>query len=142
MADAAAGWGLSSAVAQLALTQAPVARANDSQRPDKVERAAREFESILLTQWLEQAHSAFAGVPGGDDEEGDEGGAGQLRSLGMQALATGVSKAGGLGIARMILHQLQKQGQLNTSEPASVEPSRYPQQPPSENIPKTRPERD
>jgi len=142
MADATVGWGFSTAAAQLALAQVPTGRANDSQRPDKVERAAREFESILLTQWLEQAHSAFAGVPGGDEEEGDDDGAGQLRSLGMQALATGVSKAGGLGIARMILHQLQKQDQPNTSEPASVEPSRYLQQSPSENIPKTPPERD
>ena len=137
MANATAGWGFSTAAAQSALAQVPTDRANDSQRPDRVERAAREFESILLTQWLEQAHSAFAGVPGGDEQQEDDDGAGQLRSLGMQALAAGVSKAGGLGIARMILNQMQKHGQPNTTEPEPVAPSRYLQPSPSETILKT-----
>lgn len=121
MADSTAGWGLNTTAAQMSFAQSRITRASNSERPDKMEQAAREFESILLTQWLEQAHSAFAGVPGGDEDDTEaEAGEGQLRSLGMQALATGVSKAGGLGIARMILHQLQQQSQPTTSESASA----------------------
>ncbi|HZD31395.1 MAG TPA: hypothetical protein VE779_07015 [Candidatus Angelobacter sp.] len=75
----------------------------------KTAQAAQEFESILLTQWLEQARQAFAGVPGGDDEEDADPGAGQMMSLGMHSLATAVTKQGGIGIARLLTHYLDKQ---------------------------------
>ena len=76
----------------------------------RIENAASEFESTLLTKWLEQARHAFAGAPGGEEEEdGDETGQVEMLDLGMQALATAVTKSGGLGIARVLCRELQGQ---------------------------------
>ena len=88
------------------LARAPGLEAGAS--PGKIRRSAQEFESILLSQWLEQAREAFAGVPGGD-EDNDDPGQGQMMALGMQALASAVVKSGGVGIARMLEHFLTKQ---------------------------------
>jgi len=77
--------------------------------PEKIKRSAQEFESILLTQWLEQAREAFASMPGGDEDDNDDPGHSQMMGLGMQALASAVTKSGGIGIARMLEHYLQKQ---------------------------------
>ena len=76
--------------------------------PDKIKRSAQDFEAILLSQWLEQAREAFAGVPGGD-EDNDDPAQGQMMGLGMQALASAVTKSGGIGIARMLERYLDKQ---------------------------------
>ena len=68
---------------------------------EKLDKAATEFEAILLGQWLNQAEHSFSSVPG-SDEEHDDPGYSQWQSLGMQELAKSVAEAGGLGIARMI----------------------------------------
>jgi Rod binding domain-containing protein len=67
----------------------------------KLDKAATEFEAILLGQWLNQAEHSFSSVPGGEDEHEDPG-HDQWQSLGMQELAKSIAKAGGLGIAKMI----------------------------------------
>ena len=73
----------------------------------QIEKAAKEFEAILLSRWLEESREAFAGVPGG--EEGDEADSGesQMLSLGMQSLANSICNSGGIGIARMISRELE-----------------------------------
>ena len=71
-----------------------------STAPKKLTSTAKEFESVLLTQWLQAAESSFGSVPGGDDDA-DSGGE-QLKSFGIQQLATALSNAGGIGIARMV----------------------------------------
>lgn len=106
------GLGLSSALSPQAIDRAKASQAN----PDKakLEKTAKEFESLLLGHWLEQAQQAFASVPGADDdEEGSDPGKSQFQSLGMQNLAQAITKSGGLGIAKMIVHQLQ--GQLGAT---------------------------
>lgn len=75
----------------------------------KIDKAAKDFESILLTQWLEQAREAFAVVPGGDEDDANDPGASQLQSIGMQSLATAITNSGGIGIATLIRHRLQDQ---------------------------------
>jgi len=35
----------------------------------KIEKSAKEFESILLGSWLQQAEKSFGSLPGGDDED-------------------------------------------------------------------------
>jgi len=86
----------------------------DDGKEAKLEKTAKEFESLLLGHWLEQAQQAFASVPGADDdEEGSDPGKSQFQSLGMQNLAQAITKSGGLGIAKMIVHQLQ--GQLGAT---------------------------
>jgi Rod binding domain-containing protein len=67
----------------------------------KIEKGAKEFESILLGSWLQQAEQSFASVPGADDDE-DAAGRDQMMSLGVQQLSTAMSASGGIGIAKMI----------------------------------------
>ncbi len=96
----------------LSRATATLARARNLEgSPDtaKVQQAAREFESILLTQWLEQARQSFAGAPNGDEDDPADPGGEQMLSLGMQSLATATTKAGGIGIARMLTRHLENQ---------------------------------
>lgn len=70
-----------------------------------IEKPAREFEAILLTQWLQEAEKGFAKLPG--DGEDEDPGADQFRSLALQAVAGTISKGPGLGIAAMIVRYWQ-----------------------------------
>jgi len=75
----------------------------------KIEKAAADFESILLAQWLEEAQQAFASAPGSDPDENQDAdpGHGQFQSLAIQSLARSLTKSGGIGIAKMIVRQLE-----------------------------------
>jgi len=80
------------------------AQSKDNQ---KMEKAAHDFESILIGQWLEEAKKSFASVPGGEPDAATDPGHDQLQSIAMQSFAQHMSKSGGLGIASMIIKQLQ-----------------------------------
>lgn len=67
----------------------------------KIEKGAMEFESMLLSSWLQQAEQSMATVPGAEDDE-DSSGRDQMMSLGTQQLASSMAASGGIGIARMI----------------------------------------
>jgi Rod binding domain-containing protein len=87
----------------------------------KIDRSAREFESILLASWLQSAEKSFATVPGGDPEsENADPGRSQFQGYAMQAVATALTKAGGIGIASMIATQLRK---TSAAEPAPASSS-------------------
>ena len=68
--------------------------------PAKLMSAAKEFESVLLGQWLQGAESSFGAVPGGDDDQdaGDE----QMKGFAVQQLAKSFSDSGGIGIAALV----------------------------------------
>jgi Rod binding domain-containing protein len=75
----------------------------------KIEKSSREFESMLLNTWLQQAEQSMATVPGAEDDE-DAGNRDQMLSLGVQTLSTSLAASGGIGIAKMIskaLHSAQ-----------------------------------
>jgi Rod binding domain-containing protein len=73
----------------------------------KIDKAARDFESILLGQWLEQAEKSFASVPGGDPDQDADAGHDQFQSIGCEFLSGALSKAGGIGLASMISKRLK-----------------------------------
>jgi len=75
---------------------------------DKIDKSAKDFESLLLTNWLQGAQESFASVPGGDEEEDADPGRGQLQGLAMQSLGTALTAAGGIGLAHSIAHLLHK----------------------------------
>ncbi len=77
-------------------------KAEDATRIDK---SARDFESILVGSWLQQAEQSFATVPGGTDDE-DAAGREQMMSLGVQSLASSMTALGGIGIAKMVAKSL------------------------------------
>jgi Rod binding domain-containing protein len=79
----------------------------ESRENAKIEKAGKDFESILLGNWLQQAENSFAKVPGGDGQEDDaDAGKDQFQGLAMQSLATSLTASGGIGIAKMITKHL------------------------------------
>ncbi len=72
------------------------------QPPDKLAKAAQEFESILLASWLEKMNQSFVGSEESQDPAHDT-----VSSLGTQAIASALAARGGIGIAGMLLRQLQ-----------------------------------
>jgi Rod binding domain-containing protein len=75
-------------------------------RPSKIDKAAHDFESILVGQWLEKAEKSFATVPGTDPDQNQDSGRDQFQSIACQYMAQGLSKNGGFGIAAMISKHL------------------------------------
>ena len=75
--------------------------------------AAKEFESVLLGQWLKDAESTFGSVPG--NEEDDAGGE-QMKEFAMQHVATEITNRGGIGIAPMVERALAKQAAQSGGE--------------------------
>jgi Rod binding domain-containing protein len=72
----------------------------------KIDKAAHDFESILVGQWLEKAEKSFATVPGTDPDQEHDSSHDQFQSIACEALAKGLSKTGGFGIASMISKHL------------------------------------
>ena len=68
--------------------------------------AAKEFESVLLGQWLKDAESTFGSVPGSEEE--DPGGE-QMTDFAMQHMASDITNRGGIGIAPIVERALAKQ---------------------------------
>ncbi len=67
----------------------------------KAEKAAREFESVLLTSLFDALQKSFS-----FDAQDDTPGAADYRLMGTRAMATAVSSGEGIGIARLILSHL------------------------------------
>jgi Rod binding domain-containing protein len=68
----------------------------------KNEKAARDFEAMLLTPVLDSLQKTFAG-----DDDAKTPGASDYRQMGTQALAQAIAARGGIGIAQLILRHLQ-----------------------------------
>ncbi len=66
---------------------------------------AKEFESILLGQWLEATESSFGQAPGSEEEDAASD---QVRGFAVQQLAKGMSDLGGVGIAQIVASALSK----------------------------------
>jgi len=75
--------------------------------PSRIGKAAHDFESILVGQWLEKAEKSFATVPGADPDQDQDSGHDQFQSIACQYLAQGLTKNGGFGIASMISKHLE-----------------------------------
>ncbi len=73
----------------------------------KIEKSAKDFESLLLSNWLQEAENSFAKLPGGDDEDEDPCKE-QFQGMAMQSLGASLTEAGGIGLAKMIAKQLHK----------------------------------
>ncbi len=69
----------------------------------KNEKAARDFEALLLAPVLDSLQKTFAG----DSEDDKTLGASDYRQMGSQALAQAIADRGGIGIARLVLRHLQ-----------------------------------
>ena len=88
---------------------------------NKIEKSAKDFESILLGSWLQQAEESFGSVPGEDGDDIDPGKE-QFQGLAMQQLGTAMTADGGIGIARMISKQLHKSEENEAAVAAKLRP--------------------
>jgi Rod binding domain-containing protein len=98
------------------LKNAGMAAADDN----KIEKSAKDFESILLGTWLQQAEKTFAAVPGADDDDDADAGKDQFQSIAMESLAASMTAAGGIGIAKIVaahLHKAEDARLAKASEP-------------------------
>jgi Rod binding domain-containing protein len=87
----------------------------------KIAKGAQEFESILLSNWLQQAEKSFGTVPGADsDDDQDKQGGDQMMSLGVQSLAQDMAASGGIGIAKMVAKAMHAAEAKQVSEKAGV----------------------
>ena len=82
-------------------------------------RTAKEFESILLGQWLQGAESSFGTVPGGEDDT--DAGEEQMKGFAVQQLAKSFSDSGGVGIAKLVLRALDHAAPKTTSVPEALQ---------------------
>jgi flagellar protein FlgJ len=74
----------------------------------KLVNAAHQFESIMLQQMLKPMMS-HEDSWGGDDGESHDNSLDTLSSYGTEAVATAISKDGGLGIARQVIQQVTQE---------------------------------
>lgn len=94
---------------------------SDSQ---KINKSASDFESILLASWLQSAEKSFATAPGGDGDENADPGKSQFQSYAVQAVASAITKAGGIGIASMIAASMAKAANLSQAPESSADAGR------------------
>ncbi len=87
----------------------------------KIEKSAKDFESILLGSWLQQAEQSFGSLPGGDEEE--DSAKEQFQGMAMQSLGTSMTAAGGIGIAKMISTHLHKVADTRVVVAANANPA-------------------
>ena len=92
----------------------------------KIDKAARQFETQLLTSLLAGLQRAMGSVPGG--EESGEGE--QYKSMATQSLASAWTAAGGIGLSRILTealsHASQPKGVNSPTLPPDQEPAALP----------------
>jgi Rod binding domain-containing protein len=89
----------------------------------KIEKSSKDFESILLGSWLQQAEQSFGSLPGGDDDDDADAGKEQFQGMAMQSLGASMTAAGGIGIAKMISKQLHKAEDARVAKEAAMHPA-------------------
>ena len=72
--------------------------------PEKIEQAARQFESLLISQLMKSMHDAGSKGWLGEEDEASDCATEMAQEQFAQALANG----GGLGLSRMIVQGLAK----------------------------------
>jgi flagellar protein FlgJ len=94
----------SASLAAQAPSSSPPAASKDS--PEKIRKAATDFEALLIAQMLKSARESGGGLTGDADEQ-DETNSTMLE-LGEQQLAQALASNGGLGIGNIVIAGLTK----------------------------------
>jgi Rod binding domain-containing protein len=100
-----------------ALPVANEATSAANQTAAKLRKSAQEFEAILLQSWLEKMNQSFVGSSESQDPAHDT-----VSSLGTQAIASALAARGGIGIARMLLRQLQPKPDVQVKDSGELVP--------------------
>jgi Rod binding domain-containing protein len=89
----------------------------------KIDKAAHDFESLLVGQWLDKAEKSFATVPGADPDRDQDSSHDQFQSIACENLAKSLGKTGGFGIASMISKHLAAAEAKHPADGAPAAPS-------------------
>jgi Rod binding domain-containing protein len=89
---------------QNALLDSASLKSKDS--PEKIDKAARDFEALLIGQMLKMARESEGGMTGDADEQDETNST--MVELGEQQLAQALAASGGLGIAKIVVAGLSK----------------------------------
>ncbi len=81
---------------------------SSSTENSKIEKSAKDFESILMSSWLQQAEQSFGSLPGSEEGDDADSGKDQFQGIAMQALGASLTASGGIGIAKMIAKSLHR----------------------------------
>jgi Rod binding domain-containing protein len=81
------------------LSGSPSASSKDS--PEKIGKAAKDFEALLIAQMLKSARESGGGMTGDSDEQDETNST--VLELGEQQMAQALSNSGGLGLAKMVV---------------------------------------
>lgn len=84
------------------VTPAGTPQAAETPTHRKLRKAAQDFESILISELLQNFH-----VTGSWSGETPLAGSDTLNSLAIQTMSTALAQRGGLGIGRMLVHSLE-----------------------------------
>jgi Rod binding domain-containing protein len=90
----------------------------------KLTDAAQQFEGMLLQELLKpmREHSFGSGdsESSSSDDPDSSGFADTLSSFGSESLATAISRSGGLGIAKLVVQQVDKQRGTHANPPVTT----------------------
>ena len=100
MIGAAASPGLQTPASRV---QAAASGSAETPAHRKLVKAAQEFEGILISQLL----GDFKGGLSAPGEESSLAASDSLNSLAIQSLSEALARRGGLGIGRLLIHQLE-----------------------------------
>ena len=108
-----------SADAQAAVSSAAANSPADAKHR-KLADAAQQFEGMLLQELLKPMREHSFGSGDGDsanDDPDSSGFADTLSSFGSESLATAISHSGGLGIAKLVVQQVEHQKNIQPPTP-------------------------
>jgi Rod binding domain-containing protein len=89
--------------------------ATDTPKDPKLVNAAQQFESMLLQEMLKPMQSGQDSW-GGDGDTSSDSSMDTISSFGTEAVATAISKDGGLGIAREVIQQVTLEHQQDVKK--------------------------
>lgn len=90
-----------------------LAQRAETKRPS-IQDAAREFETMLIAQWLKSARDAGSVLA----EQSDMAGSESYMEMGEKVLAETMSARGTFGLARMMVEELEPKRQLGVPRSA------------------------
>jgi len=85
--------------------------------PEKIHKAASQFESILIGQILKSAQGGSGGGWLGDNEDPA---AGSTMDFATEFLGTALASKGGLGLAKMISSSLEQASNSSSAAPSQA----------------------
>jgi Rod binding domain-containing protein len=104
MTVAAPNTGLEASAYRQGVAPAGAGQATETPAHRKLRKAAQDFEAMLISDLWEHFQPSFCSLSG----ESPPAGSDTLNSLAIQAMSTGLAQRGGLGIARMVVRQLER----------------------------------